>query len=396
MMIHFGRITVCLCILVTFASPNLAHNIQKTEENDVFNPAQDSIRNKKLFSLFSIVTFPNGGCASQDASRNGTCYTSEECLEKSGTVSGNCAAGFGVCCLFIVSSASSSISENCTYIQNPSFPSVYSSETALTYTINKCASTVCAVRLDFETFQTAGPSSTAEVSGGVCTDSFVVSGTSGLSSPVICGSNAGQHIYMEMGNSGSTDTATLAFTFSGTSTVRTWEIKATQIPCGARYRQPEGCLQWHTTLTGRFQTFNFAETTTPQHLASQNYGICIRNEANYCCIQYALCSDSNSYSLDNVNAAAKQDSECAEDFIEIDGVGATCSQDSGQVLKTRLCGGPGLLNVQLDAAQTLTSVCDCSPPFQVSIYTDAAVNTITGATARGVCIEYNQIGCAAN
>ena len=52
------------------------------------------------------------------------------------------------------------------------------------------------------------------------------------------------------------------------------------------------------------------------HLYS--YGICIRNEANYCCIQYALCSDSNSYSLDNVNAAAKQDSECSEDFIEID------------------------------------------------------------------------------
>ena len=50
-----------------------------------------------------------------------------------------------------------------------------------------------------------------------------------------------------------------------------------------------------------------------------SYGICIRNEANYCCIQYALCSDSNSYSLDNVNAAAKQDSECTEDFIEIDG-----------------------------------------------------------------------------
>ena len=40
------------------------------------------------------------------------------------------------------------------------------------------------------------------------------------------------------------------------------------------YRQPEGCLQWHTTLTGRFQTFNFAETTTPQHLASQK---CVKN-----------------------------------------------------------------------------------------------------------------------
>ena len=43
-------------------------------------------------------------------------------------------------------------------------------------------------------------------------------------------------VFVEMGNSGSTDTATLAFTFSGTSTIRTWEIKATQIPCGSDYR----------------------------------------------------------------------------------------------------------------------------------------------------------------
>ena len=46
-----------------------------------------------VFSLFSIVTFPNAGCASQDASRNGTCYTSSECQNKGGTTSGNCAAG---------------------------------------------------------------------------------------------------------------------------------------------------------------------------------------------------------------------------------------------------------------------------------------------------------------
>ena len=75
-------------------------------------------------------------------------------------------------------------------------------------------------------------------------------------------------VYMEMGNS-ATDTATLAFTFSGTSTVRTWELKATQIPCGSPVRPPDGCLQYHTTLQGRFQTFNFAETTTLSHLASQ-------------------------------------------------------------------------------------------------------------------------------
>ena len=79
-------------------------------------------------------------------------------------------------------------------------------------------------------------------------------------------------VYVEMGQ-GSTDTATLAFAFTGSSTARTWEIKATQIPCGASYRPPDGCLQYHTTLSGRFQTFNFAETTTASqvHLLAQKY-----------------------------------------------------------------------------------------------------------------------------
>merc|ERR1712066_396573 len=82
---------------------------------------------------------------------------------------------------------------------------------------------------------TQGPADTEEISGGVCVDSLVVSGTSGLSSPVICGMNTGQHVYMDMGGA-STATATVAFTFAGASTTRMWEIKATQIPCSANYR----------------------------------------------------------------------------------------------------------------------------------------------------------------
>ena len=80
------------------------------------------------------------------------------------------------------------------HLLNFSFPSVYSETSSLTYTINKCSSEVCAVRLDFETFTTKGPADTIETNGGACQDSFVVRGTgSGLASPVICGSNAGQH-----------------------------------------------------------------------------------------------------------------------------------------------------------------------------------------------------------
>ena len=59
--------------------------------------------------------------------------------------------------------------------------------------INKCSSDVCSVRLDFETFQIMGPTLTTEAAGGACVDSFVASGTSGATTPVICGLNSGQH-----------------------------------------------------------------------------------------------------------------------------------------------------------------------------------------------------------
>ena len=126
--------------------------------------------------------------------RNGTCYSATECSDKGGKASGNCASGFGVCCLFVLSSTSKlTVKENNTYIQNPSFPSVYSETSALSYTINKCedsklniylvelfnlvrnytlsckihlmiliSTDICAVRLDFETFVTLGPLSNQE------------------------------------------------------------------------------------------------------------------------------------------------------------------------------------------------------------------------------------------
>ena len=44
---------------------------------------------------------------------------------------------FGVCCLFL-STSSETISNNNTYIRNPSYPTAYTSTTSLTWTVNKC------------------------------------------------------------------------------------------------------------------------------------------------------------------------------------------------------------------------------------------------------------------
>merc|ERR1712018_1062097 len=340
-------------------------------------------KNERAFSLFSVVSFENAPCVSSSGltgsgvNRNGTCYTTTECTDEGGTASGNCASGFGICCLFSRSSSSSlPVSQNNTYIQNPSFPSVYTDTSALTYTVNKCADNICAFRLDFETFQTEGPSTFTEASGGACVDTFqVTTSPSQATIPTICGANAGQHMYLSVGPASGV-TASLAFTFSGTSTERTWEIKVSQIECGSRSMPTDGCLQWHTGTSEQFKTFNFDESTSTEyiHLASQDYNVCIRQEKGHCCMNYQKCSDTSSWSLDAqaatvAAATAQTGTMCTGDYLEIVGATSVCGD---RELSGRICGlvfsanSPGTAAGDLD-----TSICTCSPPFTVGIKTDA-------------------------
>ena len=161
---------------------------------------------------------------------------------------------------------------------------------------------------------------------------------------------------MEMGAEKG-NTATLAFTFSTSSTVsRTWEIKASQIPCGANYKAPDGCLQYFVGQTGRVMTFNFQVSTNQIHLPNQNYGICIRQEAGHCCVQYELCGDDRSWSIDSTDATKNEiDTQCATDYVGIDGAGLTCSTSTSATLHSRICGG--IFNLEKDLANAATTIC---------------------------------------
>ncbi len=46
-----------------------------------------------------------------------------------------------MCCVFIVDgeNGDTQVNENCTYIQNPGFPSVTSDTAGITYTVNRCS-----------------------------------------------------------------------------------------------------------------------------------------------------------------------------------------------------------------------------------------------------------------
>merc|ERR1712226_1541691 len=339
---------------------------------------KDASREGKVFSLFSVVTFPNAGCTSQSGTtgisgvnRNGTCYTATECSDNGGTASGNCAAGFGVCCLFVYSSVSTTISQNCSYIQNPNFPSAYASTSTIAWQINKCATNICTMRLDFETFTTTGPTVTNDNSPPAGLDSFVVTSSPiGFTAPTISGENKGQHMYIEVGPDSGAYIA-LTFTFgTGTTISRYWEIHVTQHECSSTARPYDsGCLQYHTGSAGRIESFNFAQSTTTLygHLHSQDYNICIRQEQGSC---------------------------CSLDFLEITGLKKECGTNSGGV--DRVCGGA--FNVEFGNTIIASTLCDCSAPFNVQFVTNALAEdtkaTATDQPQRGFCLQYQQVACA--
>merc|ERR1712045_526407 len=124
----------------------------------------------KHFSLFSVVTFGNEECTSDSSvaggATQGTCYSSTECSDKNGMSSGNCASGFGVCCVFLhTTAATATITENRTRLRNAEYPSITTATTAQTiaYTVNKMKSDICQIRLDFTSFIIAGPAVTTEL-----------------------------------------------------------------------------------------------------------------------------------------------------------------------------------------------------------------------------------------
>merc|ERR1711963_288678 len=164
-------------------------NSEQTEEN--------SARNSKVLPIFQVVRFPNDICVISGGTKNGTCYTAEECSNKGGTNGGSCASGFGVCCVFSAGCGSVS-SENCTYFEVNG-----ANSGDCNARICKCSSDICQMRLDFTNFVISGPStistSIGKIVGGsvgatgkevsqkttCATDSFSISNAPSV--PTICG-----------------------------------------------------------------------------------------------------------------------------------------------------------------------------------------------------------------
>jgi len=422
-------------------------------------PSEDkSAPSAKAIGIFNVVRFPNDVCNTETA-MNGTCYTAEECSDRDGVATGSCADGFGVCCVISLSCGDTT-SENCTYLTQAATAAV--AGTACTYTICPASSTVSRIRLDLTMFNIAapfgpgaGPDRTGAAAGtaltggatGHCTmDTFQVTGSGGAS-PVICGSNDGQHLIVDTDG---VECVTAAFSFGLDAATRNYRIHAIQYDRLNEMGGPAGCLQFFTGMMGTVSSFNYIAPATSTHLANQDYDVCVRRMQDQCTICWSpIISGTNaaaggvnavqgSFGLSNANSMAK-----APDG----GVGVTCvadpaaaALDSGDyiiipngVAAANAAAAPaavGLAGVVLagadkycgrflagaDAATADGTVCSRVTPFKLSVFTDAleahgavgvameAINEASGVLAAapngasplgttGFSLGFAQIGC---
>lgn len=274
---------------------------------DVNDSGEESFRQGKVLPIFQVVRFPNDPCTVSGGSKNGTCYTSEECSNKGGTNAGSCAQGFGVCCTFTLNCGGSA-SENCTYFDSST--SVASGQCKTK--ICRCSDDICQIRLDFNNFIISGPStntvSVGKILGGqltgvttgtpvaeatqCLTDTFTITNQENL--PVICGINSGYHVYFDASEECHDLNFQLGNVANGVTTIatRSWSIKVTQYSCDYENLAPSGCDQWHfgSDASNYIQTFNFqgGRGNGGKHLANQHQSICIRRETGMCRICYSV------------------------------------------------------------------------------------------------------------
>jgi len=356
----------------------------------------------KALNVFSVVKFPNDVCTATNGF-NGTCYTADECSSKSGTSSGSCASGFGVCCTFSLACGSTT-GENNTYFDQAAFTTWGGSSSPCKYTICP-ASGVCRIRLDLTSFVIADPvtkGDTADTGSGMgkCSvESFTVTTPGMTPPPEICGTNTGQHMFLDVNSANCIDVSININTLD-TSTSRKWSIHAKQYECGSAIAGPTGCLQYHTGSFGLVATFNFdmSGTTTAilastTHLASQDYDICFRREEGKCrnCFSPKFATSFGvSSAPSGTIAQAGSGVTCVgsagyADFVEIPGaqVYAQSSTSSEYTTKSatighsRIC---GRIFSNVDAATADVTICTHAAPFKLHVNTDDGELIANGGT----------------
>jgi len=376
------------------SSPKIIPSINNITETVAPKPDEA----KRFLSLFTIVSFKNDACTSLTGN-NGTCFSARDCDSQGGIKSGTCASGFGVCCLFS-STCGGVTTINGTYFQSSGYPSTYDSVGSCQLTINKCAESVCQLRLDVENMVLAQPESTDHKCDF---DQFIVSGGSPI--PAICGTNKGLHMYVDMGLS-TNSPVVLTVVSAGNSFSRSFSVKVTQIECDSLAKAADGCLQYFTGVSGQMFSFNYNDAAGLQ-LSNTDYSMCVRMERNFCGIQYTACPDTintapQSFSISGgTNTGSQVGTGCSTDWLTIPCATNTndpfAQNGTPVVCVDRIC-GQVFNSAQTSSGSPNVPVYSFSKPFHIYVHTDSLEGSSSPPESlnRGFCLNFVQQPCTAS
>jgi len=380
-------------------------------------------RDKKAFSLFSVVTFPNAECTTDTTpAMTGICVTAEECSNDGDVIAqaqGNCASGFGVCCMRRVEgNPNAAITSGLTYVQSPQFPQAV---TALNpgagqavAAVNRAFNimggpNVCQIRFDFVTTQVNAPDN----NGDCTTDEISVrtprQTAAQLGIGALCGTLTNQHLIVDVERGNNAMAATLDINTDNTAAPRMWKILVKCVECDSVNMAPAGCRQYFTDASGRFTSFNGArEVAGNAHNMIRNvdYAICFRQVPGFCGVRLTQTRNSpgdapDSFELQSAaNTAAGTTTAtvggtggaaaagtCTTHFIRVPDAALTNNAATGitPALSRRVCGS--VLNAE-GGATASGPVDNCG--YRISVFADGATNN--GAN-EGFDLMYAQIPC---
>ncbi|KAK3920305.1 Phosphate-binding protein [Frankliniella fusca] len=359
---------------------------------------KDKLREKiaKFLNLFTVVQFPNDACESPGVGLTGTCYHHLQCRSLGGHPGGACAQGYGVCCLF-EKTCGGTTRHNSTYFV--SSPSAEVGPAADGYfncflTVEKIGPEVTQLRLDFLHFELAAPTD------GTCAEErfVIVSPDRNAPTPALCGTNTGQHMYVQVGGAGGAVRLGVQWRSPAAAPAapaaapapapapggRRWVVRLTQLRAREEGAAPPGCLQYHTGHAGRLQSFGYLSGSYTNNL---NYAVCIRKEAGFCSVTYStetsngttapfqlLNEDQDGAPTIPPGQAGAEVLNCPSDYIVLNGI--------------RLC-GERLNDASVDPDYTHNSpVTDSgSGPFVLPVRTNGNL------TGRGFSLAYRQLAC---
>lgn len=336
--------------------------------------SQTALRPQSITGLINLLRYQNQPCEGRN-NQNGTCLGEQDCVDRKGTEVNRCANGFGVCC-YVSFTCGRSTSNNETEFVNPHYPNGENGTDTCQVTIEKQPN-VCQLRLDFLEFSLAQP----DENGQCITDSFMVRTTVGERLPILCGENAGLHLYVDMGR-GSGNPVVLSVVSNGAIMLRRWRIRISMIQCNSLDIAPAGCLLYYRSPQDVVRSFNYGPMVDNRvrYLSNLRYSICIRVEENFCSIKWET-ETNNSFSWGKPIQSGASGPECnVDDFIGIDS-GSTLGEGPGQ---DRFCG------TMLGEENVIISH---SKPFLLKVKSNHAASDNAANGQYGFSLRYTQLPC---